>query len=104
MILIISLTILNSINSGTFSLSTKIVMGVPFSPLKSFIACSNVKPSVSKSSIRLILSFALTPILSAGVPSIGEIIVSFSSLIPITIPKPPKLPLLSIRKSSNKSG
>ena len=73
------------------------VVPVPFSPLNNCIARSRVIPSALFDSILRITSLALIPASNAGVPSMGEIIVSFSSLIPTTIPIPPKLPLVSTK-------
>ena len=64
----------------------------------------SVMSRVRSLSILTILSPDFTPALCAGVPSIGEMTVSKSSLIVISMPSPPNSPRVLICISSNTSG
>ena len=73
-------------------------------PLIFFTASWMVMPFVIWPSIFRIRSPALSPALNAGVSSMGETTVSWSFCMAITIPSPPKVPLVSTCSSLYCSG
>ncbi len=92
----ISLVIGTKIGLLSPSLTIVRVRLVPGFPLMMLTASSIVILSVDWSLILSMMSLASTPALSAGVPSIGAMIVKAPSLMPIVIPSPPNSPSVCI--------
>ncbi len=80
------------------------VTPVPSLPLIFCTASSVLIFIADSSSMATILSPALTPALSAGVPLRGATTVNTPLAIPISIPTPPKLPLISSSKTLDSTG
>ena len=77
---------------------------LPFGPRIFFTASTRVMSLVNWPSILMIMSPALTPALYAGVSSIGDTTVRTLLRIVISMPRPPKLPLVSTCSSLYSSG
>ena len=77
---------------------------VPSSPLILEDASAVVRPFASSPSISTILSPGFIPASSAGVPSSTDTTVMIFSLVVITMPIPPKLPLVFSLKALKLSG